>query len=381
MKNASLATAKREKNDEFYTIYHSIEKEMNAYLEFNPDVFRNKVVLLPCDDPEWSNFTKYFAQNFSRFGLKKLISTSYSIDSKKHTSDYQPSLFETSDPSYDEVKAIKNGKIFELGYDKTGDGKIDIQDLEWKYLEGNGDFKSKEITNLRDQSDIIITNPPFSLFREFVEWVFDANKLFSVVGSMSAANYKEIFPLVQNDKLWLGATANGSDMVFSVPEGAVVKEKDKEKAEKLGYIGNYTRLGNSCWFTNIDHGRRHQPIPLMTQKDVVKFGLKKPFEKYVNYDAIEVPKVKFIPSDYAGVMGVPVSFLAKHNPNQFEIVGMCENENLYDLKSRVFTREECKQAYLAKFGKKGSYDLNSNGVVERDGLLVKVFQRILINHK
>ena len=354
---------------------------MNSYLEYDPDIFRNKVILLPCDDPEWSNFTKYFAQNFDRFGIKKLISTSYSIDSKKHTENYQPSLFETQDPKYDEDKAYKNGKIFVLTHDVSGDGEININDLQWDYLEGSGDFRSREISRLRDEADIIITNPPFSLFREFIEWVLKANKRFSIIGSMSAANYKEIFPLIQKDIIWLGATGNGSDMVFSVPEGAEVSEKDRQKAAKLGYVGNYTRLGNSCWFTNIDHGRRHQPIPLMTENDVVKFGTKQPLEKYKNYDAIEVPQIRYIPSDYQGVMGVPVTFLAKYNPEQFEILGMCENEDLYKLKTRVFTREECKQAYFEKFRKRGTYDLNSNGVVMRDGLLTKVFQRILIKHR
>ncbi len=385
MANSNLTNAKRAKNDEFYTQYHDIEKEIAAYLEYNPDVFRGKTVLLPCDDPEWSNFTKFFAQNFDRFGLKKLISTSYAADSKNYSNYYQPTLFETSDPQYDESKSTKNGKIFTLTHDKSGDGKVDVNDLEWHYLKGDGDFKSDEIKQLRNNADIIITNPPFSLFRDFLAWITEADKQFLVIGNMNAITYKEIFPLIKDNKLWLGATGNGSDMVFAVPEGTEVDEKDRQKAARLGYVGDYTRLGNSCWFTNIDHGRRHQPLPLMTMADNLKFNKKlngrESYESYENYDAIEVPFTNAIPSDYDGVMGVPISFLDKYSPEQFEIVGMCENEDLYKSKTKVYSTADCKKAYLDKFGKKGTYDLNASGVVMRDGLLEKVYQRVLIKHK
>ena len=204
MANSNLSNAKRTKNDEFYTQYHDIEKEISAYLEYNPDVFRGKTVLLPCDDPEWSNFTKYFAQNFERFGLKKLISTSYAVESKKYKSGYQPTLFEINDPQFDKIKTIKNGKIFTLTHDKTGDHKINVDDLEWHYLTGDGDFRSAEIKKLRDESDIIITNPPFSLFREYLAWIIEARKQFVVIGNLNAITYKEIFPLLRNDKMWMG---------------------------------------------------------------------------------------------------------------------------------------------------------------------------------
>jgi hypothetical protein len=194
MANSNLTEAKRAKNDEFYTQYHDIEKEISAYLEFNPDVFRGKTLLLPCDDPEWSNFTKYFAQNFERFGLKKLISTSYAVESKTYKGGYQPTLFETSAPNYDKVKTVQNGKIFTLTHDKTGDHKVDVDDLEWHYLEGDGDFRSAEIKKLRDEADIIITNPPFSLFREFLAWIVEAKKQFVIIGNMNAITYKEVFP-------------------------------------------------------------------------------------------------------------------------------------------------------------------------------------------
>ena len=197
MANENLFTAKRAKSDEFYTQYEDIEKEMNAYLEFNPKVFRNKTILLPCDDPEWSNFTKYFAQNFEKIGLKKLISTSYAPNSKLIKIIDQPTLFETASPQFDEKKAENNGKIFRLYRDKTNDHKIDVNDLEWEYLEGDGDFRSEEITKLRDEADIVITNPPFSLFRDFLSWIIAANKSFVIIGNMNAITYKEVFPLIK----------------------------------------------------------------------------------------------------------------------------------------------------------------------------------------
>ena len=333
MANKSLGKAKKKKNDEFYTVFEYIQKEMNAYLEYNPDVFRGKTVLLPCDDPEWSNFTKYFAQNFEYLGLKKLISTSFAVDSKEKQYEYfrQISLFELQSPLYDEEISNMRGKIFTLEKDENKSGVIDIDDLKWKYLEGDGDFRSDEIKALRDEADIIVTNPPFSLFREFVAWVMEAEKQIVVIGNQNAITYKEIFPLLKENKLWIGATNNGKDMVFEVPEGAKVAPKDKERAEKLGYKGNYTRLGNACWFTNIDHGRRHQPLTLMTMADNLKYSKHKQIReqgylKYDNYDAIEVPYVDAIPSDYFEDMGVPITYLDKHNPDQFEIIGATESE-------------------------------------------------------
>jgi hypothetical protein len=196
-----------------------------------------------------------------------------------------------------------------------------VEDLEWNYLDGDGDFNSDEVRKLRDEADIIITNPPFSLFRAFLSWIVEADKQFVIIGNINAITYKEVFPLIKDNKIWLGATGNGSDMVFAVPEGTEVSEKDRQKAAKLGYVGDYTRLGNSCWFTTLDHGKRHQPLTLMTEEDILKFGTKKPFVTYDNYHAIEVSYVKYIPSDYDGVMGVPITFLDKYSPDQFEIVG------------------------------------------------------------
>lgn len=343
MANTTLSAAKNAKNDEFYTQYEDIQREVNAYIEYNPDVFRDKTILLPCDDPEWSNFTKFFAQNFENFGLKKLISTSYAYESKKLNTPYQYSLFESEAPQFDESKTKTHGKIFTLTRDSNSSGVIDIDDLEWQYLEGDGDFRSEEVKKLRDEADIIVTNPPFSLFREFVAWIIDAGKKFLIIGNMNAITYKEIFPFLKNNMIWLGATGNGSDMVFGVPEGYEVAEKDREKAERLGYIGNYTRLGNSCWFTSLDHGRRHQPVSLMTINDNLKFSKHKDikengYPKYDNYDAIEVPFTDAIPSDYDGVMGVPITFLNKYCPEQFIIVGLVNGkDDLVDISTtRVY---------------------------------------------
>ena len=329
-KNSNLSQAKAAKNDEFYTQYADIQKEVNAYIEYNPDVFRGKTILLPCDDPEWSNFTKFFAQNFEFFGLKKLISTSYAIESKNYKTDWQPTLFETENPLYNADKSRVKGKIFTLDHDTNTNGRIDIDDLQWQYLEGDGDFRSAEVTALRDEADIIITNPPFSLFREFLAWIMAGKKQFAIIGNQNAITYKEVFPLIKENKIWIGATGNGSDMVFGVPEGAQIAEGDRAKAARLGYVGNYTRLGNSCWFTNIEHGRRHQPLKLMTMADNLKFNKKMKgqteYYHYDNYDAVEIPFTELIPSDYEGIMGVPISFIDKYCPEQFEILGATESE-------------------------------------------------------
>ncbi|MBQ8424580.1 MAG: DNA methyltransferase [Clostridia bacterium] len=322
--NSNLRKADKIEFDEYYTQYEYIQKEVNAYLEYNPDVFRDKTILLPCDDPEWSNFTKFFAQNFENLGLKKLISTSYAVNSKK-VKYYQVSMFESESPQYDKKKTKSHGKIFTLERDNNKSNNIDIEDLEWNYLKGDGDFRSAEVKKLRDEADIIITNPPFSLFREFLSWVLEADKKFLIIGRETIISYKEVFPLIMDLKVWTGATCNSSDMVFEVPEGTIINEKDKEKAEKMGYVGNYTRLGNSCWFTNIDHGRRHENLELMSMADNLKFSKHESlresgYEKLDNYDAINIPYTDSIPNDYDGLMAVPISFIHKYNPNQFEIV-------------------------------------------------------------
>jgi hypothetical protein len=361
-KNSNLTNAKNAKNDEFYTQYQDVEKEIMAYLDFNPDTFTGKTILLPCDDPEWSNFTKFFAQNFERLKLKKLISTSFAPESKSLKINYAPTLFETNAPQFDATKTVLNGKIFTLTHDKTGDGKIDVNDLEWSYLKGDGDFKSTEIKKLRDEADIIITNPPFSLFREFLAWVVEAEKQFLLIGNMNAIKYKDLFPLIQENRIWLGAGKNdGRNIWYQVPNESANfhKEEDGKK---------YAFVAGTIWFTNIDHGRRHLPIPLMTEKDIVKFSTKKPFEKYENYDAIEVPFVKHIPSDYDGIMGVPISFLSKHSPEQFEIIWQASGN----------TRASAPKEILERLKYKPHQD-DRGGCTIVDGR--RTYDRILIKHR
>ena len=384
MANTNLKEAKAAKNDEFYTQFHDIEIEMNAYLEYDPDVFRGKTVLLPCDDPEWSNFTRYFAAKFDELGLKKLISTSYAPDRKKYKTPYQPSLFEQEAPQFDPSKAQVKGKIFILERDKSGDGRINIDDLEWKYMDGDGDFRSKEVTELRNEADFIITNPPFSLFREFLAWIVEGKKQFAVIGNKNCITYKEVFPLIKNNKMWLGKTPMSVDLLFEVPDTDQLTNGKKLGSGYRIIDGKILARSQSVWLTNIDHGRRHQPLALMSMADNLRFSKHKElkgktaYDRYDNYDAIEVPFTDAIPSDYDGVMGVPISFLDKYCPEQFEILGMCENEDLYTMKTRVYTTYECKTAYLKKFGKVGTYDLNASGVIIRNGIQEKVYQRILI---
>ena len=318
MPNKNLQAAKAAKNDEFYTQYPDIQKEVNAYLEYNPDVFRDKIVLLPCDDPEWSNFTKFFAQNFENFGLRKLISTSYAIESKKVKTDWQPTLFETENPNYDIDKSKIRGKIFTLTHDTNQNGKIDINDLEWQYLDGDGDFRSPEVRTLRDEADIIITNPPFSMFREFLAWIMEGEKKFLIIGHQNAITYKEVFPYIKENKMWLGKGFSGGATHFY--------SKYEDRAVAGDHIEGMIRVSGVVWFTNLDHGRRHQPMQLMTEAENIKFSKHKEvkgigYHHYDNYDAIDIPYSDSIPSDYKGVMGVPISWLDKYSPEQFEILG------------------------------------------------------------
>lgn len=327
MANESLSAAKAAKNDEFYTQYYDIEREINAYLEFDPDVFRGKTVLLPCDDPEWSNFTLYFAQHFQILGLKKLISTSYAPESKKYKTPYQPSLFEQDAPQFDPNKTSVRGKIFVLDHDIDGDGRIDFHDLEWRYLDGDGDFRSDEVTRLRDEADIVVTNPPFSLFREFLSWIVEADKKFVIIGNMNALTYREVFPLIKDNEIWLGNGFHNGNAYFR-PIG----EREYASGVKDDSTG-LVKFRNCCWFTNLDHGRRHQPLSLMTMEENIMYSKHKDirgkgYVHYDNYDAIEVPYTDAIPSDYDGAMGVPITFLDKYCPDQFEILGSFNNSRI-----------------------------------------------------
>ncbi len=400
MPNAIQTNAKNSKNDEFYTQYADIENEISGYLEFNPDVFRGKTLLLPCDDPEWSNFTKYFAQNFERFGLKKLISTSYAVESKKYKSGYQPTLFEMNDPQFDTIKTVKNGKIFTLSHDRTGDQKVNVNDLEWRYLKGDGDFRSAEIKRLRDESDIIITNPPFSLFREFLAWIFEAEKQFVIIGNMNAITYKEVFPLIKNNKMWTGIRfnkrLNGKNMTFLVPDdyhmGGTEVELNSDGKKMISVAG-------TGWFTNLEHGRRHQSLPLMTMADNLKYSKhkeikgKKSYDRYDNYNAIEIPFTDAIPSDYDGIMGVPISFLDKYNPEQFEILGItqrgCHDEvpdtKKYDDYWEVKPNGEKTGSSGGKTNENPNLlgnDGKKNYFINKEGRVIQsAYQRIFIKHR
>ena len=264
-KNTNLCNARTAKNDEFYTQLSDIEKEMAHYKDF----FKGKVVYCNCDDARESNFFKFFSNNFESLGFKKLITTGYKADGKG-------------------VKLVYEG-------DKNGSFMVDDEEVVITELEGNGDFRSEECIDPLKECDVVVTNPPFSLFREYVAQLMKYGKKFLIIGSMNAITYKEIFPYIKNNELWLGMNWVKD---FVQPNGEVKK------------------FGNICWYTNIGHSRRN------TELDLYKNYSADEYPKYDNYDAIEVSKVEKIPMDYDGVMGVPITFLDKYCPTQFEIVGL-----------------------------------------------------------
>ena len=339
MANSNLTNAKRVKNDEFYTQFGDIQKEIEAYLDRDANVFRGKVVYCNCDDPFESNFFRYFVLNFNKLGLKQLITTSYKPSPVANT---QLGLF-GDDKTLAKSKSLPAGRqgrpkinankfIINEVRDIDGDGEFNLKDVtmqlktnkhnEWMPLEGDGDFRSDECINLLKQSDIVVTNPPFSLFREYVKQLFDYNKKFVIIGNKNSVTYKEIFPLIKDNKMWSGKTEWSGGLWFvTMDNGDVDRVVDGVNMKNV----------SSVWFTNLDHGRRHQPLPLMTMKENLKYSKhkeikgKKAYDKYDNYSAIEVPFTDSIPSDYDGVMGVPISFLDKYNPEQFEIIGMAED--------------------------------------------------------
>lgn len=305
MGNENLQAAKKAKNDEFYTQMEYIAAEMKAYLECNPNLFAGKTVLLPCDDPEKSNFTKYFVSHFHDLGLEKLVSTCFVSGAQ--------------------------GKILTL--EKSGTPEL-------SYLAGDGDFRSQEVTDLKNISDMVITNPPFSLLREFIAWIMGGGVKFSMIGNMNAITYKEIFPLIKQNRLWKGTTGNNKDMVFQIPKGAEVKPEYARGAANLGYPSGsgkqFTVIGNSCWLTNIEHGGRHQPLQLRTMAENLAQSRhrkirERGYPKYDNLDGIEVSFTDAIPADYPGLMGVPISFLDKYDPDQFRIVGFRKGSDGEDL--------------------------------------------------
>ncbi|MCP1771253.1 hypothetical protein J2T38_000042 [Neisseria perflava] len=348
--NQSLHAASKAKNDEFYTELSDIEKELRHYKKH----FKGKTVYCNCDDPSISHFFKYFTLNFEALGLKKLITTCY----KSREVD----LFSQNNSEH-AVYLVYEG-------DKNGNSIPDSNEIARHELQGDGDFRSAECIELLKEADIVVTNPPFSLFREYVAQLIEYDKKFLIIGNQNAITYKEIFPLIKENKMWLGN--HGGDMKFRVPphyEPRPTRYWQDETGQK------WRSMGNTYWFTNLDHDKRHEEMILY------KHYSPEAYPHYDNYDAIEVSKVAEIPCDFDGVMGVPITFLDKHNPEQFEILGMCENENLYDLKTKIYTLEEKQNAYFAKFGKKGSYDLNARGAIWKNGILESTYQRILIKAK
>lgn len=288
LKNKNLQEAKANKKDEFYTQLADIERELKYYKTH----FKNKVVYCNCDDPRVSNFFHFFSYNFEKLGLKKLIATCY----KNQNMD----LFSQNNSE----QAI----YLEYTGDKNGNNVPDPSEIGIKKLKGNGDFRSKECIELLKQADIVVTNPPFSLFREYISQLIEYDKKFVIIGSQNAISYKELFKLIQDDKIWFGYN---SVKKFTMPDSYEHNSVKVEDGIK------YAVFGNICWYTNLDIAKRHEDLILYKSYK----GNEDDYPKYVNYDAIEVSKVKDIPIDYKGEMGVPITFLDKYNPDQFEIIG------------------------------------------------------------
>lgn len=334
MANKDLNKAKAAKKDEFYTRLEDIENELRHYRQH----FKGKTVLCNCDDPRCSNFFRYFTLSFEVLGLKKVIATCYK---NQNVDLFSQHACERA------VYQIYEG-------DKNHNRKVDDEEIEVRYLEGDGDFRSKECVALLEEADIVVTNPPFSLFRDYVALLVQYNKQFLIIGSQNAIKYKEIFPLIQANKIWLG-TRSGN-MEFTVPNDS------EPRATRFWIDENgqkWRSLGNICWLTNLDHDKRHEELPLFKKYDP------KEYPTYINFNAIEVSKVSDIPCDYDGLMGVPITFMDKYNPNQFEIVGMS-----LDLADMSVIRERL-----------GRNDGGPTFYIEKNGALVRLYDRIVIRRK
>ncbi len=294
MVNKNLSTAKKAKKDEFYTQLEDINNELRHYKEH----FRGKTVLCNCDDPRVSNFFTYFAYNFESLGLKKLITTCY----------------KSQDMNLFSQNKCESAVYLEYEGDKNGNHIPDAEEIGVKPLEGDGDFRSKECIKLLDEADIVVTNPPFSLFREYVAQLIEHGKQFLIIGNVNAITYKEIFPLIRDNRLWMGASIHSGDRKFWVPDDYELNAAGcgtDETGRK------YIRVKGVRWFTNLDYKERHEDLILY------KSYSPENYPTYDNYDAINVDKTSDIPCDYDGVMGVPITFLDKYNPDQFNILGMC----------------------------------------------------------
>ncbi len=319
MANKSLHRAKNAKEDEFYTQIDDIAAELHHYSQH----FKGKIIFCNCDDPYESNFFKYFALNFNQLQLKKLIATCY-VGSPVADTQLSLQIFEPDGSSHSTVETVKTRVPHKIVItevtDANGDGAVDLADVEYLIknnknilttLKGSGDFRSDECIELLKEADIVVTNPPFSLFREYISQLMQYGKKFLVIGSQNAITYKEIFPLIKTNKLWLGFKAG--DMAFAVPD----YYEERQTRFWIDADGQKWRsMGNICWYTNLDHSKRHEEL------DLYKIFNQDEYPHYDNYDAIEVSKVADIPLDYEGVMGVPITFLDKYNPEQFEILGL-----------------------------------------------------------
>ena len=333
--NRELNKASVAKKDEFYTQLTDIEKEMRYYRNY----FKDKTVLCNCDDPYESNFFKYFAMNFNSLGLKKLIATCYVTSPFMYT---QLSLFGDDDETTTGRESAKPYKVeITEVTDENGDGRIDLADVEYllrnkkntlSLLDGDGDFRSAECINLLKQCDVVVTNPPFSLFREYVSQLMEYNKDFIIIGNQNAITYKEIFPLFMQNRLWYGASIHSHGRDFRVPDNYPLQAYEF-RTDENGY--RYINVKGVRWFTNIDYKERHDPLILYRNYTPEEYP------KYDNYDAIEVGKTADIPCDYYDEIGVPISFIDKYSPDQFEIIGATESEGkgfsngLWDSESKV----------------------------------------------
>jgi hypothetical protein len=344
-----LSTAKLQKKDEFYTQLADIENELRHYKE----QFRGKVIFCNCDDPYESNFFKYFANNFNHLGLKKLIATSFT---KSPIAGTQIPLFEMEGLKPDGKQPFKV-EINEVP-DSDGSGAVDLADVQYLLkhdkniatpLKGNGDFRSEECVELLKQSDIVVTNPPFSLFREYISQLIKFDKSFLIIGNTNALTYKEVFTPIKENKLRTGYTNFNVGMFFVVPG-------DWEKYHHIDKLGNkIARVSTSCWFTNLDVEKHHEKMTLYKKYSPVLYP------KYDNYDAINVDKVAEIPMDYGEVMGVPITFLDKYNPDQFEIIGIAMTPSGSHLRTKIYP----KQIQVDADGKRSSVTkLNDGTAIE-----------------
>ena len=344
--NKALGEAKKQKKDEFYTQLGDINAELRHYSAH----FAGKVVFCNCDDPYESNFFKYFAANFNALKLKRLIATCYA---GSPVAGRQLELFEDEPKTTEETTRIPHKIVINEVSDMNGDGRTDLADVEWLIkngknvltkLEGNGDFRSAECVELLKESDIVVTNPPFSLFREYVAQLIQYEKKFLIIGNKQAIKYKEVFPLIRDNKLWTGYRGFSGGMWFNAAyEGKTEKIVNGEKLINVA----------SIWYTNLEHKKRHDEYVFIRRYN------QDDYPSYANYDAIDVAESNAIPEDWDGMMGVPITFLDKYNPEQFEIVGIAEGDSGKELGLRPVTKSLKKinpslrdgQLYLMKEGK------------------------------